>query len=183
VLFELMSAGCDLRIDLALGSQSQHLYLPFLEMVRLIPVVVADPPEPEPPPVEEPDPPPEPVVEPAAGEPVTFSVDGPAEPEVGAGQGGPTNEVLALLADAGGELSDGEGVHGKIAGLTGLSNIQVSNALFRLKSKGLVMAKTDGRRTSSVTLTLSGWEAAGQHGPVEVSQDRLRDRASGGGRS
>ena len=214
-MFELMSAGCDLRIDLALGS-NQHLHRPLLELMGLIlsapappappppavepvpsaPVVVADPPEPEPPP---PDPGPverlvafrDTAPGPPATEPVTFSVDEPEEPDepvpaatvAPVREHSPSAEVLAVLADAGGEISDPAGlVTSKIADLTGLASTAVSSAVGKLKAQGLVMAVTSGRRTSSVTLTLSGWEAAGEHGPVAASRDRLRDRASGGAR-
>lgn len=92
---------------------------------------------------------------------------------------GPAAEVLSVVADAGGELSDGENVTAKIAELTGLRVPTVSNALVRLKRQGLVLSVTSGRRTTSVTLTLSGWEAVGRSvpSPVPDAQQRARDRA------
>jgi DNA-binding MarR family transcriptional regulator len=207
VSFEINDTDCNLRLELDLGGPP-HLYSGFLQLVTLAvtgldgstppPVeapapVVEDPPEPSP---EVPEPVP-------VSEPVTYSVDvGPypepdpdpdpdpdpePEPErVAVTPGGPMAEVLALLAEAGGELSDpAGGVSGKIADLTGLKPSVVSNTLYRLKADRLVIAVTSARRTTRATLTLSGWEAAGRSAPLSAvadggadHQQRMRDRAA-----
>lgn len=179
VSFEVLGDGLNLRVELELGGPA-YLTEAFTAMVRQ---VLAAPTGPEPPVEATPDPnPPAAVVEP---EPEPAPAVDPESEEPVVSAAGSAAEVLALLADAGGELSDEDGnVTAKIAELLSLRVPTVSNALVRLKSKGWIMAVTSGRRTTRVTLTLSGWEAAGQSAPLTAVDEppdraqRARDRAA-----
>lgn len=205
VTFEVASDSCNLRVELELNGSTAHLYRPLVDLMAL--VLVGQPVEPSPPvvaPVVEPVPvvaepssdvpkPETPV--PGPEEPTTYTVDPEPVPEPAAEgpsvtPGGPMAELLALLADAGGELTDADGgVCSKIADLTGMKPSSVSNTLYRLKAEKLVMSTTVARRTTRVVLTLSGWEAAGQVAPLTAvaavgdggvdHQQRMRDRAAG----
>jgi DNA-binding MarR family transcriptional regulator len=190
VSFEINDTECNLRLELDLGGPA-HLYSGFLQLVTLAMTGLDGD---TPPPVEAPAPVtedplvPSPEVPEPEPEPVTFTVD-PPEPEPsssnGSGSTSPTAEILGLLAEAGGELSDAEGrVAAKIRDITGLADKAVSNALTRLRDRGLILSSTTGRRTSRVTLTLAGWEAAGSPAPMDAPaasadhHQRMRDRAA-----
>lgn len=208
VLFEYEGCGCDLRVELALDDGSEcpafETLLDLVSRVLSTPAgPIADPPaEPAPEPVVNDSaelarsiaatisPKPAPSSEGPESEPTTFTVDAPAPSSSNGSSNGssssPSAEILALLADAGGEFSDAEGrVAAQLRDITGLADRAVSNALTRLKERGLILTVTTGRRTSRVTLTLAGWEAAGAPAPMDAPagsadhHQRMRDRAAG----